>query len=185
MVEMGDVYTPDLDVVKIVSPGYTSSDHASFWNAGYTSVWLFEGSDYSPFIHSTEDVIASLNFAFYEEAAKLFVAALAQMASGPAIVGVPGDRVAPDVALRHVPEPAAGPLSLLLEVDRARSGRLLIYDVAGRAVADLGMRRLAPGLNRVPWDGRASNGRPAGAGVYVVRLESPGHAWSDRLTLIR
>jgi hypothetical protein len=186
MIAMGEVYTPDLDVVKVISPGSESSDHASFWDVGYTSAWLFEGTaDYSPFIHSTADVITSLNFAFYTESTKLFVGALAQMASEPAVIGVPGDRIAPDVALRHVPEPAAGPLALILELDRARSGRLLIYDVAGRAVADLGMRRLAPGLNRVAWDGRVSDGRPAGSGVYVVRFESPGHVWSDRLTLVR
>ncbi len=185
MVATGATYTPELDVVKIVNPGFTSSDHSSFWNVGYTSIWLFEGSDYSPYIHSVDDVISTLNFPFYAEATKLFIATLAEMASDPVTIAVPDPGIAPRIALRHYPEPASGPVLLQIDARTPERTQVRVYEIGGRLVADLGGRRLSHGQNRILWDGRTDNGHLVPSGVYLITVSGLDGTHMDRLTVLR
>ena len=76
------VYVPELTVVD----GYLvagSSDHAAFWSHGYRAIFFFEDSDaYSPFIHSTSDVVGTSanDFAFMHKNVRGAVASLAVLA---------------------------------------------------------------------------------------------------------
>ena len=60
--------------VNVVNPGTTASDHARFWNQGYTAVLVgesWETNDQTPFYHSSGDDYSTLNFPYYHELAKL------------------------------------------------------------------------------------------------------------------
>lgn len=86
-------YVPELPLVD----GYLfggSSDHASFWGAGYKAIFFFEDSDdYSPYIHTPNDVVGlSLNnFPFCTDICQVAVAWMATSANpfGVAIFHTP------------------------------------------------------------------------------------------------
>ena len=46
-----------------------------------------------------------------------------------------------------------------------------------------GMR--SPGTHLVPWDGRDDGGRPAGAGIYFVRLVTPAGTYRSRIVSLQ
>ena len=51
-------YVPETPSVPGTIPGGASSDHYSFWQAGYDAVLFFEDSgSYSPYIHTSSDVV--------------------------------------------------------------------------------------------------------------------------------
>jgi len=76
------------------------------------------------------------------------------------------------------PNPTGGAVSLLAAGrDRRRPARLDVFDASGRRVMT---RRLAPGAERLDWDGRDAQGRPAAPGVYFARL-----AEGDRRTEVK
>ncbi|HVP58667.1 MAG TPA: M28 family peptidase, partial [bacterium] len=53
-----DLYVPELPAVVGSLPSGASSDHASFWSAGYNAILFFEDSgQYSPYIHTTNDIV--------------------------------------------------------------------------------------------------------------------------------
>ncbi|MCC7141847.1 MAG: M20/M25/M40 family metallo-hydrolase, partial [Candidatus Eisenbacteria bacterium] len=87
--EIAPLYVPTLPLVDgFLSGG--SSDHASFWAHGWPALFLFEDSDnYSPYIHSSSDVIGtSLNdFQFMEDNIQVAIALLATMAQ-PFTIGI-------------------------------------------------------------------------------------------------
>jgi hypothetical protein len=78
-----DLYVADLPAVQGSLPGGASSDHASFWGAGYDALLFFEDSgNYSPYIHTTNDVVGtSYNSpTLAERSVKIAVALVATMA---------------------------------------------------------------------------------------------------------
>jgi hypothetical protein len=57
------------------SSGPESSDHSSFWRNGYKAVWQFEGwNDMSPYIHTADDAVDTLNSRFFEDMTRTLVA---------------------------------------------------------------------------------------------------------------
>ncbi len=77
------LYVPDHLAVDGSLPYGASSDHASFWNAGYRAVLFFEDSgQYSPYIHTANDIIGpSVNdFAFMDRNVRTAVATTAALA---------------------------------------------------------------------------------------------------------
>jgi flagellar hook assembly protein FlgD len=69
----------------------------------------------------------------------------------------------------------------------ARPGRveLLVFDLMGRQVRTLARGPMTAGSQRRVWDGRRTDGSDAPAGVYFVRLVTPGGHWTRTLVRIR
>nr|WP_321221858.1 M28 family peptidase [uncultured Psychroserpens sp.] len=68
-----NTYTFDLNVIE-VNPGTTASDHASFWAEGYSAVLVgesWETNDETPFYHSPQDRVATLDLPYLNEMVKL------------------------------------------------------------------------------------------------------------------
>lgn len=58
--DVAATYVPSLPTVDGSLPGGASSDHASFWSAGYDAILFFEDSgNYSPYIHTTNDIVGT------------------------------------------------------------------------------------------------------------------------------
>ncbi len=116
-------------------------------------------------------------FACYDTVLRLHAKPL-----GP-IVGTPGE--SPGIR-RVVPNPFAGSARIELELAREGALDLRIFDVSGREVADLGRgRRSEAGPLVLSWNGRASDGRDAPAGAYLLRLEAPGVFQVLRIVKVR
>jgi hypothetical protein len=63
--------------------------------------------------------------------------------------------------------------------------RMDIFDVRGRFVRTLIEAMLPAGPNSVHWDGRDSNGDPAGSGVYFYRLTAGEKSIAKKMVLLR
>jgi hypothetical protein len=88
-------------------------------------------------------------------------------------------------AVSAEPNPAIGPLALVIESGIAGDQRLDIYDTAGRLVRQVASGWQASGIRRVPWDGTDASGRRVPAGVYLVTLRSAGRVTHARVALLK
>jgi len=74
------------------------------------------------------------------------------------------------VALAAVPNPSTSGGVLQFGLPRRSLVDLVVYDVAGRAIAHLAHGVMSEGLQSVRWTRRDDAGRRVGPGVYLVRL---------------
>jgi subtilisin family serine protease len=83
------------------------------------------------------------------------------------------------------PNPFAINTTIGFSISQAGPVRLSLYDVHGRMVRDLIAGTLPAGRHTALWDGRASDGRALGSGVYFAVLERGGVRTSRRIVLAR
>ena len=75
---------------------------------------------------------------------------------------------------------------MLLEADRSLDARVDVVSPAGRLLRVLAEGPVEAGAREVAWDGRDAEGRPAPAGVYIVRAQASGRTVSTaKITLVR
>lgn len=67
--------------------GYACSDHASAYRNGYPGAFVFESAfgDDSPYIHTKEDTLATINYDHMLEHAKLTVGLAYELAFSPGL----------------------------------------------------------------------------------------------------
>jgi hypothetical protein len=107
-------------------------------------------------------------------------------ALGGATSGVAGAGMTQGVRLAAPsPDPAFGSTLVRFELPRAADVRLDIYDLAGRAVRRVAEGPQEAGGHSVSVALRDDAGRPLPSGVYMVRLEVAGRAFSRRLVALR
>jgi hypothetical protein len=82
-----------------------------------------------------------------------------------------------------VPNPAAGAVSLSLEVPAAGDLAVDVLDTQGRRIATLERGSSAPGRRALTWSGRTSAGQRAAPGAYFVRARIAGHQTATRVVL--
>ncbi len=70
------------------------------------------------------------------------------------------------------PNPASAGVKMRLEVARPAPVDLRIYDARGRLVRAWSGEQVAAGTREYFWDGHDLSGRPAPAGLYLVRMRS-------------
>lgn len=83
------------------------------------------------------------------------------------------------------PNPVADRASFAFSLSRPGRARLELYDLGGRRVRALIDERLDAGSHTVTWDRRADSGSPVGAGIFWARFEAEGHAFTQRVVLLR
>jgi flagellar hook capping protein FlgD/subtilase family protein len=83
------------------------------------------------------------------------------------------------------PNPFATTTTISFSISQAGPVRLSLFDVRGRMVRDLIASTLPAGRHTALWDGRASDGRALGSGVYFAVLERGGVRASRRIVLAR
>jgi hypothetical protein len=83
------------------------------------------------------------------------------------------------------PNPVRDETSIYYRLAEPGLVSLRVYDVTGRLVATLADGHRGAGEYRVLWQGRNASGKRVAAGVYFVRLSSPGFTKVQRLTLLR
>ncbi len=87
--------------------------------------------------------------------------------------------------LQAAPNPFRSSLELRFALPRTSEAEVRIHDLAGRMVRHLHEGVLAAGEHRLFWDGRDDAGRPAPAGVYLVRMSAPEVQLETKLLRIR
>jgi hypothetical protein len=179
-----DLYVPEHEAVDGYLPWGASSDHVSFWNAGYRAILFFESSQaYSPYIHTSNDLIGpSVNdFSFMLQNVRTVVAATAVMARPYEDLSSSGDLPAATARLQIYPNPFNPQTTLSYSLPRRGFTELKIYCAQGRLVATPLSRLNEAGPGTVVWraDGLAS-------GLYLVRLLLDGEVLQTvKLSLVR
>ena len=81
MVEVNTQYGINLNIVS-KNPGITASDHASFWNKGYSAILLIEddNNDFNSYYHTVNDLVQYFNQPYFTKMAKLALGTLAVFA---------------------------------------------------------------------------------------------------------
>jgi hypothetical protein len=82
------------------------------------------------------------------------------------------------------PNPSIGAARIEYALPREARVKLCVYDIGGRLVARLVDEKKAAGRYVATWSGVAASARPH-AGMYLVRLDTPDHTWTQRLALLR
>ncbi len=181
-------YVPGLVPYKEVDPGMVYSDHASFWDFGYSAVLHIERPfvQWNPYYHSTGDTVGTLDMPYVTEMVKLGVASIAELAD-PYVVGVAEARGKDPGPLRLSLFVAGNPANdaFELRVLNPTSGPafLTIYDSAGRLVTDFAPVKSSE--KSFFWNGTGSSGGAVPSGVYFARLEAGREAVSRKLALVR
>ncbi len=95
--------------------------------------------------------------------------------------------LAPDVAVLHPPRPNPFNARVILDFAMVRPGRAQVdvVDVRGAVVATVVDEDFPMGEHSVTWGGLDSRGRPAAAGVYLVRLRTGDGVQIARISLVK
>jgi hypothetical protein len=76
-----DAYSLDL-VPELIPNGMRRSDHAPFWDYGYTAILAIEDlDDFNPFYHTTNDQLQYLDMGYYTDMVKASVGTFAHMSN--------------------------------------------------------------------------------------------------------
>jgi hypothetical protein len=78
------------------------------------------------------------------------------------------------------PNPFSEEAALSFVTTRAGRASIVIYDVAGRRIAEILGERVSIGEHRAFWDGTGADGRPCPSGIYFARLVFDGQAGAGR-----
>ncbi len=92
----------------------------------------------------------------------------------PAVAGIVPARTQ-ELGLRLGPNPFHATSEISFSLLAEAPVDLRVHDLAGREVRALATGLFSPGPHAVTWDGRDARGVSVAAGIYFVRLRTPGH----------
>ena len=85
----------------------------------------------------------------------------------------------------NAPNPFNPVTRIRFDLPRPGPARVAVFDLRGRLVQVLADGYHDAGSFTADWFGRDAQGGAVAAGVYVVRLEAPGHLSARKMTLVR
>jgi len=103
---------------------------------------------------------------------------------GPVMATTPSWGFRTALALAR-PNPFGGRTEIRFTLAKESPARLVIFDVAGRQVAELVNGQLPAGEHSYSWDGHSSLDRSAAAGVYFYRLETNDFTQTRKMVRIQ
>jgi plastocyanin len=96
----------------------------------------------------------------------------------------PGGQDKVGFASSPAPNPSRGGFAVRFAVAQAGRAQVTAFDAAGRSVATLFDRDVAPGTYSAAWAGRSGAGGQLAPGTYFLRLTAPGVSDMRRITII-
>jgi len=149
----------------------------------------FEVSD-ETLAHQTIDtgwVDTGYGFGWYYKISAVDYAGNEGEATAPGYVtGMNVQEVSEKVALFPcVPNPFNPSTTIRYSLPAAGQVSLVVYDLAGRKVADLVAGPMLAGVHEVVWGGRNSQGQPVVSGVYLYMLETEGLSQTRKMILLK
>lgn len=84
------------------------------------------------------------------------------------------------------PNPSrGGQVAIIFGLKEPCQGRVAVYNILGGLVRYIKQGQLEAGYYTSYWDGRDEQGREVSAGVYILRMEAGGVAYTRRLAVVR
>ncbi len=137
--QMFEEHAPSIHPRVVYDPG-APSDHASFWQYGYTATEIAEGSaeeiwgGYNPYYHQASDILENYmpSFPYGTDMVRASVGLIATLAEPLGPTGIE-DPARPSGSVSVYPNPCSGSLSIYRNLPGEDAG-FLVFDVSGRAV---------------------------------------------------
>lgn len=120
--------------LHIVDPGSGATDHAPFWDNGYSAIGIAEeyDNDFNPYWHTQADSLAQFNLNFYQKSSMLAYAVIAELASDTAnILSLNNPTSAP---FQLYPNPFTGQLTINATTAGIVINKMIVFDYAGHIV---------------------------------------------------
>jgi Zn-dependent M28 family amino/carboxypeptidase len=176
------LYVPEMPVARHYSPGFASSDNASFWDYGYSSFCGIEDSDVpNPYYHTTSDRVSTLTFSFYRDVVGAGVACLAELARIDSVTAsVPVAEA--EAEFRVGPNPASGEIAIEMAASAKKGEAIGVYDVSGRLVKTL-QPAVSDGMAKAVWQSDDASGAKVSPGIYFFRAQ--GSERSTKVVVVR
>jgi len=169
---------------KITVGATSASDHASFWAVGYAAILAIEDlQDFTPWYHTTEDRVATLDPGFFTRLAKAAVGTVATLAVPAWTLGV--EPPAPAAFIAMGPNPTTRGTVLRLSLPAPAEVRLELFDLTGRSLRTIGGGARPAGMSEIPWDGLDATGNVAPTGVVFYRVSVGEKVFSGRFIVLR
>ncbi len=86
---------------------------------------------------------------------------------------------------QNYPNPFNPTTRFTVDVPKASTVEITIYDVLGQRVNTIMNGQVAPGSITVQWDGRDANGLPVTSGVYFVHMKSDNFTATQKIMLMK
>lgn len=171
--ECADTYSTNL--VSSYNPvELTNSDHASFWNRGYTAIMAKE-MDEPPVYHTVQDTLGHPNGAnnldFHTSVVKTGAATLAELAGlTPTSIkpnGIKGTKVA--FSIQRL---SGKQIILRTNMKPIHIKKIAIYNACGRIIKSLNIPQNSKNSSIFTWDSKNESGKYVPSGVYFIELRS-------------
>jgi photosystem II stability/assembly factor-like uncharacterized protein len=168
----------------------SSSDHSPFWNVGYTAILIIEDMalDFNPFYHSTGDLLAMMNPAYYLNISRLAIGSLAVLAvPDTAQTSLPVERISPKQFELLDPYPNPFNSEVTVEYRLPVSGQISIeiFDLLGHTIHRPVHEWQASGYHKIVWNGTDKNGLSAASGIYFIRAGYQGQTALKKIIVLK
>jgi hypothetical protein len=174
-------------------PSATYSDHASFWNQGYSAILLienappWENSTYysaNPYYHTSSDTLETLNMELVRRAAQLTLASAIRLSGTVTAIAMPevvASVPTAAVLLENYPNPFNPATTIRFRLSQRDAIRLTVMNSLGQEIATLVEGELPPGEHSVVF----APGAISSSGVYFARLFTTSGSLTRRMLLLR
>ncbi len=171
----------------IFNPGTTASDHASFWNHGFSAMVFSEAffsGDGNPYYHTSNDKIEHFNLDYYHALSKLAVATISHLAFYNTITvdiqNEANDNALDFVLEQNYPNPFNPTTIIKYSIPELSSVTLKIYDVLGNEVEALVNEKKPAGTFEITWYADQLT-----SGVYFYQLKAGSYVETKKMVLLK
>ncbi len=164
----------------------SGSDSRPFYDQEYKTIFLQE-DQFSPFYHSTNDLLANCNIPYMAELVKVSCAML-MMENGTDITINAKEEEKPVYSFelaQNYPNPFNPSTTIRYTLSESGKVSLKIYNTLGQEVRALVNAAQNAGQQTVKWDGKNNSGQAVGSGVYLYRLECGKFSKTHKMMLVR
>jgi hypothetical protein len=172
----------------ITSGSTGASDHASFWNYGFPAILIIEDfQDFTPYYHTTNDLLSTLNQQYFLENARLAIGSLALLAEIDSMtVSISSGETIPHEFVLHAPYPNPFNPAVNIEYDLPAAAKVTaeIYNILGQRVKQLTNGYQPAGRQHLTWNGKTGQNTAAPSGLYFVRVQMNDKVQMKKIVLI-
>jgi hypothetical protein len=165
-----------------------ASDHASFWAAGYPAIMHIEDfQDFTPYYHTVQDLLSTLNPSYFHNNAKLTIGTLAMLAQlNSAATGLPHHPIPEGFVLSDpYPNPFNPVVHLKYHLPVSNNVKIEVYDLLGKRVKTIAEVNQNSGWHEISWDALNSSGNVVSSGIYLIRIQTDYGTKMKKVVLMR
>ncbi len=102
-------------------------------------------------------------------------------------VGNSDDVIIPDkpIMLACYPNPFMNGTTISFSLEKASPASIEIYNIKGQLIKLLCNDMYSKGINITTWDGKNKEGKPAGSGIYLIRLKAGNKVISKKAIMLK